>query len=564
MPILDAYQLPYLWYFLAGLVVALAFGNYLFARSQTRSGVERLTLLLCPPVVFVTLALAAFKVVQAPENDWEAARLAPTIALLSGTKLYVGPGGSGVLMNTIHPPVAYLAYVPAGLFHRVTYAIVSASCISLALFLAPAVVLILWPRKDEPGSRSPLMKVVSLLTLLQIALTSKTLTHAAFSIHPDAPMLAFSGLAAMTLYLRPRGQSLSIGTCLVSTVCASMAIWSELTAAPMILILPIWVLATRGIRDAVRYSLCLLLGLVLSTLLFRTLFGVGSFTFNLLEIPRKHPSIYQGSQFIDGLLMLSTEFFCGAITLVASIVLAVLVRWSLRPADPTDPDARTTGLDQCISDNPWILFVLMAIAAVPTSLLSRITFGGYLNNYAPTFYFLTIGLVALLLEWNAANRSRGLVSHNALLTLTLLLLVLSPQTFTEDNFRVFSTLHRPSRNVQEIAYRFSKRHPGEAYFPWNPLSNLMGEGKVYDFDCALSDRESTGYPVTKLHVRENLPANLRYVCYPPYIEAFGPDFKQTLKYLPEFTRRVEVPELAGWVCYERTQIAERKINADQR
>jgi hypothetical protein len=164
-----------------------------------------------------------------------------------------------------------------------------------------------------------------------------------------------------------------------------------------------------------------------------------------------------------------------------------------------------------------------------------------------------LGLVALLFEWHAANRSRGLESFNALLTLSLLLLVLSPQTATEENFRVFSGLHRPSRNMQEIAYRFSKRHPGQAYFPWNPLSNLMGEGKLYDFDCALADRESSGYPVTRLHVRQNLPETLRYVCYPPYIKAFGPQFEQSLKYLPEFTRRVEIPELAGWVCYERDQ-----------
>ena len=190
MPILDASQAPYLWYYLAALVVAQAFGAYLFAWSQTRSPIERLTVLLCPSVGFVMLTLAAFKVIQAPENDWEAARLAPTVAFLSGAKLYVGPGGSGALMNTIYPPVAYLAYVPAGLFNRVTYAIVSASCISLALYLAPAVVLVFWPRKDGSNGRLLLMKVVGLLLLLQIALSSKTLTHAAFSIHPDAPMLA--------------------------------------------------------------------------------------------------------------------------------------------------------------------------------------------------------------------------------------------------------------------------------------------------------------------------------------------------------------------------------------
>lgn len=554
---LDEAQIPFLGYFLAGLFVALGLGAYLLARSRSRLPMERLALLLCPPVVYVTLTLASLKVIQTPDNGWEATRLAPALALLSGAKLYVGPHGTGALMNTTFPPIAYLIYVPAGLFARATSAIIAGSCISLALYLAPTVALSFWPRKVGDGAWPLLTKIVGVLILFQAALTSKALNHAAFSIHADAPMLAFTGFAALALTLSRRGNPLSLRTCLVSTACASLAVWSELSAAPMILILPIWVFATRGFRDALRYSLYLVLALASSTLLVRTMFGISSFTFNILELPRELPWYFPGPQFVDGLLVLSTEFFLFTISIIASILLAVLARWSLTPAESV-PEKR--GLRRRLDENRWLLFVAMAFAAIPISFWARLQIGGFWNNYAPTVYFLTIGLISLLLEWHAANHRRGLESFNAVLTLSMLLLVVSPLAYGEDHFRSLVTAHNPSRNEQEVAYRFSKRHPGEAYFPWNPLSNLMGEGRVYDFDCALFVREVTGHPITPLHVRANLAETVRYVCFPPGFKFGGAAFDHTRKYLPEFTRPVEFPELAGWACFERTQIAKGDKN----
>ena len=548
-PMIDPDHVPYLRYFLAGLAVALVVGAGLFARGRSRPSVERLALFLCPAAAYLSLTLAALKVVQAPDNDWEAARLAPAVGLLSGAKIYVGPGGAGALMGTTSPPVAYLAYAPAGLFGRVTHAIIAGSCISLALYLAPAAVLGFWPGRGG----STLLGVACLVVLLQASLASKSLAFAAFNIHAEAPTLAFAALAALPLYLRRGGVPTSQVAYLASAGFASMAIWSELAAWPAVAALPVWVFATRGVREAFRYSLALLLALASSTLLFRSLFGDGSFAFSVVELPGRHPWIYEGPKFVDGLLMASAEFTCGIAAIAGSLILAAIVRRTFTPADAGDPEVETVGFRPRLARNPWLLFVLMALATIPASLANRLSFGGYLNNYALPFYLLMMGLVALLREWHEANRRLGLVSLNASLTLGLLLLALSPLTCSEESFRVFSTLHRPTANVQEVAYRFSKRHPGRAYFPWNPLSNLLGEGKLYDFDYALLERESAGCPVGGRHVLRNLPETLRFVCYPPYMKSFGPQFEQALKHLPEFGRPVEVRELPGWTCYERTR-----------
>ena len=194
----------------------------------------------------------------------------------------------------------------------------------------------------------------------------------------------------------------------------------------------------------------------------------------------------------------------------------------------------------------------MAFASIPTSLLSRIKMGGHWNNYAPSPYFLGMGLIALLLEWSASNRRRGLRSFNASLTLIVLVLVLSPLTRGDESFSVINTVHPPSSNVQDVAFQYALRHPGTAYFPWNPLSSLLAEGKLYHFEFGMSDRELAGYPVSQRHFRQNIPANIRYVCFRPgNLQVFGKRFEKTMRYLPEFRRQVEIEGLPGWTCYER-------------
>ena len=157
-------NLPYLLILLTEVVVALGLGASLCVKGRDRLPAERLSRLLCPVAVLVTLTVAANKIAQAPDHDWNGARLVPVVGLWYGAKMYVGPDGPGAIMNTIYPPISYLVYSPAALISNPSYAIIAGSCISVALFLTPAVLLTcpcdgrtgpaVGPRSWESRSRS--------------------------------------------------------------------------------------------------------------------------------------------------------------------------------------------------------------------------------------------------------------------------------------------------------------------------------------------------------------------------------------------------------------------------
>jgi hypothetical protein len=317
----------------------------------------------------------------------------------------------------------------------------------------------------------------------------------------------------------------------------------------MIAALPFWVLLTDGFRPSVRYLSYLVAAVAAFGLVLWPMVDVEALLFNMFAIPSKHPWFPQAPDLPRSFLVLSTEYFCVAVAPLASILLVLFARHRLTPGG--DPDSPSIGLRRRVVENPWLLFVLMAFVAIPTSLLSRIKMGGHWNNYAPTPYFLGLGLIALLMEWHATNRIRGLRSLNASLTLIVLLLVLSPLTRSDESFAAMNTVHPLSTNAQDVAFRYASKHPGTAYFPWNPLAILLAEGKLYHFEFGMSDRELAGFPVSQRHFRQNIPANVRYVCFPAGHKVFGKRFQKTMRYLPEFTRPVEIEELPGWTCYER-------------
>src|ERR1700719_1138477 len=96
-------NLPFLLFLLTEIVVALSLGVYLCARGRDRLPADRISLLLCPVAVVVSLTLAVGKIAQAPDHDWNGARLIPVVGLWYGAEMYVGPDGPGAILNTIYP-----------------------------------------------------------------------------------------------------------------------------------------------------------------------------------------------------------------------------------------------------------------------------------------------------------------------------------------------------------------------------------------------------------------------------------------------------------------------------
>ena len=170
---------------------------------------------------------------------------------------------------------------------------------------------------------------------------------------------------------------------------------------------------------------------------------------------------------------------------------------------------------------------------------------GSVNNFITT-YFLLAAVLLLVLE-----RARGAGSFAALtrraLTVSAVALVLLTVPQQAYFFRDFAGL-RQTREEQVAC--FLRRHPGEAYFPWNPLAHLLAEGRLYHFAYGLFDRDLGGFRVEADHLKRFVPAGCRYVCFPQGRRAHRPAACLEA-WLEQFPRRVDLPELPGFECYER-------------
>ena len=99
-------------------------------------------------------------------------------------------------------------------------------------------------------------------------------------------------------------------------------------------------------------------------------------------------------------------------------------------------------------------------------------------------------------------------------------------------------------NHNEAAYRYDVRHPGQIYFPWNPLTSLLAEGKLYHFDYGVFDRNLGGAHVSAEHIAQHLPSPR------PPIASFIAHHDYILRtYFPDYVSRAASPELFGWKLY---------------
>ena len=157
-----------------------------------------------------------------------------------------------------------------------------------------------------------------------------------------------------------------------------------------------------------------------------------------------------------------------------------------------------------------------------------------------------MAVIALLRDRAASADGVGSLARRALAgsALGLVLLAVPQQAYF---FRDYTGL-RDTREEQ-IA-RFLRRHPGEAYFPWNPLPHLLAEGRLYHFAYGLFDRDLGGFRVTPDHIARFVPEQCRYVCFPEGRRTHRPPMCLE-PWLRDFARRVDIPELPGFECYER-------------
>jgi hypothetical protein len=175
----------------------------------------------------------------------------------------------------------------------------------------------------------------------------------------------------------------------------------------------------------------------------------------------------------------------------------------------------------------------------PTSVLGHVKLGGALNSLLYSTYFLDIAVLALLVENLGAERPVWIRTATA----NALIVLLIPFSITVAKTVAVPRRAWTSRNVE--AYDYSRKHPGEVYFPMHPLSVYLAEHQWYNSDLGIFDRVSAGISVDQANYQRYLPPAMRFVAYAGTVPGVS------FPLLPGFNRKVRLPELSGWTVFER-------------
>jgi len=502
-------------------VGAAALGIWFLKWKKEWLLLDRLVASLLAVGFLTLLGMIVSSVLQAPFFGWNAARLAPTFALLNGYRLYY-PNGVGPVLNTIYGPVTALVYLPAALAKSPSVALVIASVVSVTLFFGPMVWL---ATRGETRSRWIAM-LAALLCFGFLVMRSYPLKYGAFCVHADAPALGLGGLACAAIYLRRRNEDWTLLS--ASAVASVLSVWSKQTMVLLPVALAVCVWRLFGTASLKRYLLVLGgVGLVLS-LVFVLVFDPSAMFFNLVQVPAHHP--WQGGK-LEWLQQALQELVTESLFPLAIIAVGLLV-------------CATTGRRV----GRWLVFVLVGTLNAPAAVLNRVKVGGDMNAFNLSLYFWLIGALLLLVEAAATEETEGKgVSQTVKAVLAVLLIgLLGGVPLRLQNVYQIAKVFR--LNQQEVACQTLRQNPGLVYFPNNPLAHLLVEHKVYHLSWGVIDRRYGGYPVGEQQFRANVPPNIKAVLFGSLWSPTETETHQeTMRYLPGFA--LEKRDESGWTIY---------------
>jgi hypothetical protein len=282
-------------------------------------------------------------------------------------------------------------------------------------------------------------------------------------------------------------------------------------------VLAVWL--AYGRRAAVSYTLGLVAFGLVTAATFFAWFG-DPMLFQLVTLVGHQPWYAPGAA---GLAAQVWALLRNVWDLVAVLVLALAVAVVLA-RDPTPLGARA-----------WIPPLLAALVLLPGGALGANKAGGDHNSFH-SVYFIAATIAALLVGCGQPGRVARVLGHAACVAAIV-------AAWRSDLLPLAHPQPPIWQNDAQAAYEVSLRHPGEVYFPWQPLASLLAEGRVYHFDYALIDRILGGFPPTPAHLRADVPPHLRWIAARGRVYTFN--------LFPEFSEQVVLPELPGWTVRAR-------------
>jgi len=439
--------------------------------------------------------------------------------------------------------MAYLPFFPAVFGSTPTAVLLLGQLSGIAMGLAPVMYLI----GIETGRyRQPISNaLLGILLYLAIVLTGfnemRVFTHMIFSVHADAPALAFATMACAIVYgCRQEPTFSRIAWC---ALFATMAVWAKQIEVGIIPALGAYLWLAFGARVCIRFLILLaMVGTVFSVLVLG-LFGVESTLFNILILPSRHPWYEADAPGNNASVMGILKWTWPVMVVLALAIIAWLSR----------PGLKIYSGRKFMRENPWVLFLIAACFMLPTSILGALKVGGFPNSFHFAHYLALAGIMLFM----TVNRQSGkyfLEHASGRLTCGIIVVLLLASI---PDFGALNRINRIGENRMTQAWQVAQQFKDEVFFPWMPLSTLLATGNLYHYDYAIWDYSLGGFGRTAESFRENIPAHLRYVVYPSPVQWVPLEYPKksppALSYLPEcaVVRSAEILNIASkdWVVF---------------
>ena len=538
------------WFALT-LIAGLGIGAVVFRRLRGQPRAPRWLAAVAPSLIGVCLLALATLAVRAPHTSWNATRLAPLVGLKYGYPLYCSVD-HGPILPTIYPPGAYLPYAPALLASTPTAAVLIGTTLSMVYFLFPPALILLAGSgrraATDPGALGACRSGHIAIGLwgwccfAGLALRSPATRDQLACVHADAPCLAAMGMACAWLYLakRPPRTAALLG----SAVFAVLAVWCKQTAVPVLAALPLYVLLTWGWRPCALYTLLAALAGSLIGLAMVLWIGFDVLRWHLITIPASQGFDPPG---IRGLGAAAAKMAGQSWPLWVALAAILIVQCGPRAL-------RSGGIRAWLAGNRWAIFPWLGLFLLPTGLLGMAKIGGDINSLHSVYFWLC-GVVVFAVE-TARGATRSTVrpfasrTHNwiwqGVVLLTLLPIAWGSLRMVRGALDLPTRLRQLSTNPQQVAYEFAKAHPRQGFFPWNPLSTLMADGKLYHHDYAVLDWDYAHRPPSRARLEPDMPAAMQWIIIQPTERE-----KFFYRAFPEFSQAVKLPGLPRWPAFAR-------------
>lgn len=486
----------------------------------------------------VTLLVITFSVAMGMNLDWNGAKLAPIVAMVKaephGEPLYQDPE-TGVMTAWIYGPVPALLFLPAAIASRPTGVITIGIAINIFCTLGAA----LWAhlRAANTAASDRYTKIIALLmfgVFIWMTLTHESLRRAIYIVGPDGPAIGLAACSIVLLFGRRGNLHLAL-----AALCAVLSCWSKQTMLPFALTAPIYLLLIDR-RAAIRYIIYLTaIGAIVSVFFFFafsprdawfTRRWLHNMWFHMVTISAHHPWQDQESrwramrQAVAGLFNDAAEMI---VLLLAVLVIAGFGR-AFRNVRSRD------GWRRWLEENPWVMFIVTAMLLLPSAILGFVKIGGYVNNFALTGFFLTLAATVCMVTCWPRIEPPPLRQFARSLACAVIFLRALQILVVEGNVKsMWTRIRHFDENQQEITYEYALAHPGTVYFPWNNLSTLLAEKKLYHFEWGLVDRLASPYRPSLEQIRAHVPPAPRAIGFGPMVQS-----SYSLEIFPNATARL--------------------------